>query len=845
MTQAPDPDLAAAKRARLAALLKARREAAAEGSGVEGPAADPGAASPDPRLPQDSLLSPGQERLLRLARMSPQDSFYNVIAAWRIEGPLDAARLLQAAAAMPARHAALRTSFPLGGEAQIQRIAPEAGFAAPIETLDLRAAPDPQAEADARIAADAAAPFALETAPPWRLRLMRLDETCHVLTLNMHHAISDGRSFEILANEIAALYAAAAAGGDAAALPPPPTPYAEIAARQRAARALPAAETQREAWRRLYATAPPSLALPGEDPLADPSDRSGGTVTIALPAPLIEALSARCRAEGATLFMGLLAALQATLLRAGAAEDMAICTPISGRHRAGTRDVVGYFNNILPLRLSGAGDPSLTELTVRARAAALEAFRSPDPSFEWIAALPGLRRTRLSRALFSLETPWPPPLPLEGVSCRAMILELERLDFDLAFQLWLEEGGLRGTMRFKRAMLPAPEAERLARAFEEVAALCAEAPLTPVSALPRRLAAPAAPAGADARGAGAAPAPPRTGLEARLTALWEETLEHRPIGIHDGLLQLGASSFAIAAMAERLERGFGVRLSPGDIFKAGSVAGLARMVRARTEGAGISPLGAIRAGGARPGLFLCEGMGIYFPLVAHLEPDRPVFGLVSDVVEDFPSVEELGAHYATEIRRAQPEGPYHLGGVSFGGLVAYEAARQLAAQGGRIGALALMDSPGPGAYAPYSAPGRALGHMRNLARHGLPYLRLKLKGRAGAAKSASTAREAHDEAEIRARFRKSLSGYTPGALDCDALLFMPKRRGAMEDSLFDPALGRIDPLMGWGSVVSGDVALHRLEGDHVGILREPGVAEMGACLQRAMQRAEAIAAAPV
>src|SRR3954451_15111304 len=108
-------------------------------------------------------------------------------------------------------------------------------------------------------------------------------------------------------------------------------------------------------------------------------------------------------------------------------------------------------------------------------------------------------------------------------------------------------------------------------------------------------------------------------------------------------------------------------------------------------------------GGRRPPFFCVHPAGgdvlCFFSLARHMGADQPFFGFQARGLEDggepFATLEEMAAHYVAEMRQAQPAGPYRLGGWSFGGLAAFEMARQLADQG-QEGELPAVVEPGPG-----------------------------------------------------------------------------------------------------------------------------------------------------
>ncbi len=113
----------------------------------------------------------------------------------------------------------------------------------------------------------------------------------------------------------------------------------------------------------------------------------------------------------------------------------------------------------------------------------------------------------------------------------------------------------------------------------------------------------------------------------------------------------------------------------------------------------VPPVPAAPGDGRRPFFCIHPAGGdvlCFFPLARHAGADQPFYGLQSRGLEDagepFATIEEMAAHYAGEIRRVQPRGPYRIGGWSFGGLAAFELARQLRAAGEEVELLAVIDT---------------------------------------------------------------------------------------------------------------------------------------------------------
>jgi amino acid adenylation domain-containing protein len=195
---------------------------------------------------------------------------------------------------------------------------------------------------------------------------------------------------------------------------------------------------------------------------------------------------------------------------------------------------------------------------------------------------------------------------------------------------------------------------------------------------------------------------PRDALESALAALFEELLHVSPVGVRHDFFALGGHSLLAVRLAARIQERTGQALPLGTLFEAPTVAELAE--RLRTGGTRWTPLVPLQRTGSRPALFCVHPIGgtvfAYAELAKHLPPGQPVHGLAARGLEpgDAPldSIEEMAALYVRALREKQAEGPYHLAGWSFGAVVAVEMARQLQAQGARVGALLLLEpSPAP------------------------------------------------------------------------------------------------------------------------------------------------------
>jgi amino acid adenylation domain-containing protein len=196
---------------------------------------------------------------------------------------------------------------------------------------------------------------------------------------------------------------------------------------------------------------------------------------------------------------------------------------------------------------------------------------------------------------------------------------------------------------------------------------------------------------------------PRTEAERRLAKIWSEVLDVQEIGVYDDFFALGGHSLLAVRLFSEIERELGVKIPLAALFQTATIAGLAELIDEPSSDErpqGWSSLVQMRPGrGGRP-LFLVgwaggEVLG-YREMVEHVDSDAPIIGLRTPGVDGerlpLASIEEMAAHYAREIRSAQPHGPYRIGGYCFAGVVAYETGLQLQEQGEEIELLALIDA---------------------------------------------------------------------------------------------------------------------------------------------------------
>jgi surfactin family lipopeptide synthetase A len=220
-------------------------------------------------------------------------------------------------------------------------------------------------------------------------------------------------------------------------------------------------------------------------------------------------------------------------------------------------------------------------------------------------------------------------------------------------------------------------------------------------------------------------------LEAKLVKIWESVLNKQRIGVTDNFFDLGGHSLLVAKLLLRIEQRFGKRLSLANVFQAPTVRQLAAMLDGQTDSLHHPAVVPIQPLGSRPPLYWVRGGSLFLPLAKRLGTDQPLLALhlpVSDASRlPVPyKFEDIARALVARLREVQPEGPYYLAGLCVNGVIAYEMARQLVAQGQQVPFLALFDAQNPAYYEDYTheshrqlAQRKLEYQLRNLRRGGL------------------------------------------------------------------------------------------------------------------------------
>ncbi|HEX6289371.1 MAG TPA: condensation domain-containing protein [Herpetosiphonaceae bacterium] len=672
-------------------------------------------------------LSFAQERLWFLDQWHMGSTAYHVPLLVRLHGRLDRDALQRSMSGVMQRHESLRTTIGLAHNQPLQVI--HAATPLNLHVHDLRQLPaDDRESAAARLVREAMdQPFDLAQGPLTRIMLLQCAETDHLLLVVMHHIITDGWSMHILTQEVSELYRAAISGA-APNLPALPIQYADFAYWQRGRLQGTTLERSLAYWKNQLQGAPDAIRLPTDRPRPPVQTFRAASASFTLSSTLTADLNALGQHEDATLFMVLLTGFMCLLARASGQSDVVVVSPIANRTHAAIKGLIGFFVNMLMLRADLGDNPPCIDALRRVRRVCLEGYAHQELPFDRIVEVlqpeRGTSDQPLVQVVFVLQNNPSASVELPHLTLTPIEVASTSAKFDLTLTMTEEHNTLRGIVEYSVDLFEAATIERFVQHFEALLQEVVREPSQRVLDLPilssaeqaaliqrwnsnRRTApktivdraAPPQPDQERRRGEQEFAAPGDE-LEAHVARIWETILDVRPIGVDDDFFALGGHSLAAMRLMAQIEQQFGLRLPVAALLRGATVATIATAIRQQRTTPTIESVVPIQATGHKAPFFCMHPAGgdvlCYQALATHFGTERPFYALQAAGLhgeqEPDPTVEAMAARYLAAIRAYQTDGPYYLGGWSLGGIVAFEVAQQLQAQGHRIAKLVLLDS---------------------------------------------------------------------------------------------------------------------------------------------------------
>ncbi|UCH96983.1 MAG: amino acid adenylation domain-containing protein, partial [Candidatus Aminicenantes bacterium] len=417
-------------------------------------------------------LSSAQKRLYLLHQIDPASTVYNIPAAVTLEGVLDKTRLEGAFQGLIHRHESLRTSFDMIDDVPIQRIHKAVWFEIEYDELDKEGtrglAPLPDIMNFIR-------PFDLSRAPLLRAALLKTaeNENKYILTVDMHHIISDGTSMGVLVKELMRLY-------HGEALPPLGIHYKDFSRWQNSKKQKESIRQQERYWLREFAGEIPVLNLPIDFARPAIQDFAGRSLAFEIGKEETQKLKNLAMTEGATLYMVLLALFNVLLARLSGQEEIVVGSPAAGRRHPDLEPIIGMFVNTLALRNYPSGEKTIKELIGEVKEKTLEAQENQDFPFEDLVEKVTIdrdaSRNPLFDVMFILQNIDIEELEITGLRLIPYERQMETSKFDLTLMGMEKEERLLLTFEYSTHLFKNTTIERFVACLKKVVSSAAANP---------------------------------------------------------------------------------------------------------------------------------------------------------------------------------------------------------------------------------------------------------------------------------------------------------------------------------------------------------------------------------
>lgn len=420
-------------------------------------------------------VSHGQHRLWILHQIDEHRTAYSMPGAYMLTGELSRDSLQRAFATLIARHESLRTTFVFQNGELRQRVHATIPGGVVIDSHDLSAqlnATETEAALMGRLAReDASQPFDLESGPLLRIKLFRLSALRNVVLLNIHHSICDGWSMDVLGSEWIALYHAYAANKPSP-LAPLKLQYRDYAAWQNGLLASESGRALGAYWHEIFAQPVTPLELTTDFPRPPVSSYRGVTLLLPFEHELVQKWTAFAKQHETTLFQSLTALVMTLLHRQTGQQDIVVGTPVAGRTHPDLESQVGFFVNMLALRMPvHAADP-FTAVLSRMKHVAVAAYDHQAYPFDRLVDELHLKRQTNRAPLFdvmvALENPEISPAAADQLNIHELPFDTGTSRFDLTLIFVAHGGDMELKVNFNPELFATERIQRLGRQLQAV-----------------------------------------------------------------------------------------------------------------------------------------------------------------------------------------------------------------------------------------------------------------------------------------------------------------------------------------------------------------------------------------
>ncbi len=431
-------------------------------------------------------LSLAQQKLWLMDQLMPDSPIYNVPVAFRIWGQLQVDVLETAVSVIVARHASLRTIFISHNGDPVQRILPSMRDIWSIIDFTNLAEDEREDVLLSCVEEEAKRPFNLSSGPLFRATVVKFAAEDHLLMLTLHHIIADHASLEILLSEVGLFYQQTLVGEP---IEPPELliQYKDYAVWERNRYEDNSLEPHMTYWENRFDDEVPVLELPVDRQRPSIQTHEGASASFVLAPSLSENLKKLGQEEEVSLFIILLCAYNVLLARHSGQEDIVVGVAMVNRNQVTLEKVIGYFANMVPVRMDLTANPTFEDLIQRVRREIVGAFAQDVLSFNKVAERFSGQHEDARLPIFQTSFVFqdePLQLTILGLETTVVPQHNGRSKLDLSLEMWAENGRLQGHFEYNTELFDADTITKMIDRFQYLLQSIIENTMTPIQYIP-------------------------------------------------------------------------------------------------------------------------------------------------------------------------------------------------------------------------------------------------------------------------------------------------------------------------------------------------------------------------
>ena len=428
-------------------------------------------------------LSLAQQRLWFINQLEPHSPAYNIVQAVKLSGDLNEEILQKAFDCILSRHDVLSTVFKKkDGLPEIERVSLQSIKIEKIVCMDIEGE---QSEEYARrlIARKAPVLFDLENGPLLRAFVLQTGNKEHIFAIILHHIIADGWSMGVWMKELSLVYHAFNEDRPSP-LSRLPIQYSDYAVWQKNWLSKNDLSRQKQYWKERLKGELPVIQLPVDYPRPMSPRYTGKHQPICLSAELTRSIRNIAKQERTTVYTVLLSAYFSFLCKYSNQNDVVVGTPYANRDRVEVENLIGFFINMLPIRLKLSETTGFTDLVKHVHQLTLDALSNKDLPFEKLVEIIQPDRSLNYHPIFQVMFAFQNfPLPTDDtaeLTFSPVVMDRGATEFELSLYMWEEHDELRGVFEYSDEIFKDETIQRMAGHFQTLLSIVVENPEMPV-----------------------------------------------------------------------------------------------------------------------------------------------------------------------------------------------------------------------------------------------------------------------------------------------------------------------------------------------------------------------------